>query len=127
MGRTKSQAKRSPIIERGARGCKAGDGSTAASQVEAAIIERKRSTSSNRKKKVVENNPIPKHKLVKQANENELRLMETSVDDGGATSSVRDRGVLTAKVETRGDTELSRTPSGDATTIMANVADVEGG
>ncbi|KAK9087100.1 hypothetical protein Syun_029494 [Stephania yunnanensis] len=54
------------------------------------------------------------------------RLMETSINDEGATSSIRDKGVLTDGVEIRGETELSRTLLGDVAAIEANVADIEG-
>ncbi|KAK9142321.1 hypothetical protein Syun_011721 [Stephania yunnanensis] len=52
--------------------------------------------------------------------------METSVDDGGATSSVRDRGILPVEARIRGDTKLRRTQLGDAAAIEANAADIEG-
>ncbi|KAK9082501.1 hypothetical protein Syun_031822 [Stephania yunnanensis] len=52
--------------------------------------------------------------------------MDTGVDDGGATSSVGDRGVLTIRVGIKEEIELSRTPPGDAATAEANAADIEG-
>ncbi|KAK9168816.1 hypothetical protein Syun_000956 [Stephania yunnanensis] len=126
MGRIKSQVGKSPTIGRGGRGGKAGVGSTTTSQVKAGLLKRKHPTSSSWKKKVDQNNLIPKCKRVKQANESEARLMETGVNDGGATSSVGDRGVLTIGAGIREDTELSRTPSGDALAIEVNAVDIEG-
>ncbi|KAK9110049.1 hypothetical protein Sjap_018109 [Stephania japonica] len=96
-----------------------GYGSPATSQMEVAYPKKKRPTSSYRKKKVVENNHIPKCLWVKYANESNVHTVETGVKHGGATSSVKDRGGLTIGAGTREDTELSCTQSGD-------VADIEG-
>ncbi|KAK9121146.1 hypothetical protein Syun_018763 [Stephania yunnanensis] len=57
MGRTKCQSGKSPTIRQGGRGGKVGEGSTIVSRVEAAPPEQKRLTSSNRNKKVDQNNP----------------------------------------------------------------------
>ncbi|KAK9107323.1 hypothetical protein Syun_023334 [Stephania yunnanensis] len=53
-----------------------------------------RPTSSNRKKKVDQNNPQPNRKWAKQANESDLQPGEIGMEHGAATSSVGDRDGL---------------------------------
>ncbi|KAK9093148.1 hypothetical protein Syun_028059 [Stephania yunnanensis] len=125
MGRTKCQSGRSQTIRRGRRGGKAEEGSTVASRVEAAPHEWKRPTSSNRKKKVDQNNLQPKRERAKQANDSNKQPGETGIEHGGATFSVRDRDGLAPGGESREGTELSRTLT-DGIGSDDNVVDIEG-
>ncbi|KAK9143527.1 hypothetical protein Syun_012927 [Stephania yunnanensis] len=93
--------------------------------VEAASPERKRPTSSNRKKKADHNNPQPKRKRAKQANESDMQPGENGMEHKGATSSVGDRDGLTPGGESREGTELSHTLM-DGVGFEDNVVDIKG-
>ncbi|KAK9107094.1 hypothetical protein Syun_023105 [Stephania yunnanensis] len=121
MGKTKSKAGRFPNVGRIGRAKKAADGSNAASQVEVGKLERKRPTSSHRKKSD-ENNLNPKRQSVKQATKSELHPVEPGVEHG-MQFLMLGRGAPSVgggnKNGSRDDTEVSRTPSN-------NVVDIEG-
>ncbi|KAK9107490.1 hypothetical protein Syun_023501 [Stephania yunnanensis] len=124
-GRTKCQSGRSPTIGWGRRGGKAGEGSIVESQVKAAPPEWKHPTSTNRKKKVDQNNPQPKRKWAKQTNESDVQPGETGMEHEGATSFIGDRDGLASRAKSREGTELSYTPT-DGVGSEDNVVDFEG-
>ncbi|KAK9092495.1 hypothetical protein Syun_027406 [Stephania yunnanensis] len=109
----------------GRSGGKAGEGSTVASRVEAAAPEWKHPTSSNHNKKMDQNNPPPKQKRAKQANESDVQRGETGMEYGGATFSVRDSDGLTPEGDSREGTKLSNTLT-DGVGSEDNDVDIEG-
>ncbi|KAK9151386.1 hypothetical protein Syun_009695 [Stephania yunnanensis] len=119
---TKCQSGRS--LAQGGRGGKAGEGSMVASRVEVALPEQKRPTSSNCKNKMDQNNPQPKRKRAKQANESDVQLGETGMEHEGATSFVGDRYGLTPRGKSREGTELSHTPK-DSVVFEDNAIDIK--
>ncbi|KAK9169725.1 hypothetical protein Syun_001865 [Stephania yunnanensis] len=93
--------------------------------MEAAPPERKHPTSSNRKKKMDLNNPQPKRKRAKQANESGVQPGETRMEHGATSSFVWDKDGLTLGAASRDGTEISCTPT-HGVGSEDNAVDIEG-